>query len=347
MRHYLLFDSSCVKCASLADEVERASGGWLEPRSLRDPAIQTLLNEVTPSWRWRPMLLEVKHDHIRVYAGITMGSYLVKNLGIRRCLQLARLVLHASQPVRISDSGRRRFLHYSFYSIVSLALLPKWLTPRFSSTERKDQGGDTEIDQVQHPTMLLGEPYEGFLLLADMDAPVPSYTQHPTSIVLHGDPEVPSTGNIVAFADLQELAAYIPFTLYAPSNLPGGVEFIGSEVVEFAKTRDIYEVRILYGPHNGNQNTNDISIVLSAKYDYPQPFPIWPSRGQAPQADSQSQVLPEKVTFTPQPGILLPNAIGHQIHWLQETDKVAYTLLVEHDPSRGAAEQLVRSLVTV
>jgi hypothetical protein len=75
---------------------------------------------------------------------------------------------------------------------------------------------------------------------------------------------------------------------------------------------------------------------------------VWPSRGQAPQPDDQDQkILPEKVAFTPRPGVLLPNAIGHQIHWLQEGDNVAYTLLAEHDPSRGAAEQLARSLVTI
>lgn len=192
------------------------------------------------------------------------------------------------------------------------------------------------------------EFYAGFVLLPDIDTPVPSYVQIPPSIILHdGDIEDPATGNMVTFSELQELAAYVPFPLYVPMELPEGIEFMGGEVVEFANTQDIYEARALYGTHNTNQSTKDISIVVSAKYEYPQPFPVWPSRGQAPQPDDQGQILPEKVSFTPSPGVLLPNAIGHQIHWLQEGDNVAYTLLAEHDPSRGAAEQLARSLVTI
>ena len=35
MQRYLLFDSGCSKCTEIAREVEQATHGWLEARSLR------------------------------------------------------------------------------------------------------------------------------------------------------------------------------------------------------------------------------------------------------------------------------------------------------------------------
>ncbi len=59
MRRYLLFDSGCSKCTEIAQAVEQAAQGWLEARSLRDPAMQRLLDAARPDWRWEPTSLEV------------------------------------------------------------------------------------------------------------------------------------------------------------------------------------------------------------------------------------------------------------------------------------------------
>ncbi len=48
MPRYLLFDSGCSKCMEIARDVEQATQGWLEARSLRDPGMQSLLAQARP-----------------------------------------------------------------------------------------------------------------------------------------------------------------------------------------------------------------------------------------------------------------------------------------------------------
>lgn len=74
MQRYLLFDSGCSLCTSLARQVEEVAGGTLTARSLRDPAVRSILDEVKPGWRWQPMLLEVDGERRRVYAAIGRHS---------------------------------------------------------------------------------------------------------------------------------------------------------------------------------------------------------------------------------------------------------------------------------
>jgi len=59
MESYLLFDSGCSLCSSIARKVEDVTAGKLVARSLRDPDVRSILDEVNPGWRWEPMLLEV------------------------------------------------------------------------------------------------------------------------------------------------------------------------------------------------------------------------------------------------------------------------------------------------
>ena len=89
MERYLLFDSGCSLCTSIARQVENASDGKLMARSLRDPDVRSVLDEVKPGWRWEPMLLEVDGDRRRVYAGVGLRARLVRVLGPRRALRLA------------------------------------------------------------------------------------------------------------------------------------------------------------------------------------------------------------------------------------------------------------------
>lgn len=112
MERYLLFDSGCNSCTKIADEVEQATAGWLTAQSLRDPAIQRILNDVQPGWQWEPMLLEIVDGKPRVFAGIGMSMRLVVKLGPRRSLRLSKLVAqtHRDQQVRMpvaSPSWRR------------------------------------------------------------------------------------------------------------------------------------------------------------------------------------------------------------------------------------------------
>jgi hypothetical protein len=67
MQRYLLFDSGCSVCTRLAEDIERASDGWLMARSLRDPEMKVLLDIARPGWRWEPTLLEVADGQPRIF----------------------------------------------------------------------------------------------------------------------------------------------------------------------------------------------------------------------------------------------------------------------------------------
>lgn len=187
----------------------------------------------------------------------------------------------------------------------------------------------------------IAQLYDGFVIFNDIDTPLPNNVRYPPSIDLHSG----TSSIFVTFNTIGELAEYVPFPLFVLATLPDDNEFISGEVVEFADTKDIYEARIIYGSYPANQDIPNINFIISAKYGYIQPFPIWPSRGLQPLPENESLTLPEKVTFTPRPGILLPNATGYQVHWLQ--DKVAYTLLAEYEQNQSVVEQLTRSLVEI
>ena len=126
MEHYLLFDSGCSKCSSLAQTVERESHGWLVARSLHDTAIQEVLNKALPVWRWEPTLLEVEGERVRVFTGLMMHVRLAIGLGPKRALRIAQIVYqnHALYPSKggKSPTVRRNFLKRASISLGSLAL---------------------------------------------------------------------------------------------------------------------------------------------------------------------------------------------------------------------------------
>lgn len=102
MERYLLFDSGCSLCTSLARQVEEVADSRLVARSLRDPDVRLILDEAKPGWSWEPMLLEVDGERRRVYAGIGMRARLVRVFGPWWALRLARIIQRATvfQPDR-------------------------------------------------------------------------------------------------------------------------------------------------------------------------------------------------------------------------------------------------------
>lgn len=59
MQRYLLFDSECLACNSIARAIETAAKGWLVARSLSDQEMQQLLTQAKSHWKREPTLLEV------------------------------------------------------------------------------------------------------------------------------------------------------------------------------------------------------------------------------------------------------------------------------------------------
>ncbi len=88
MANYLLFDSSCMKCGNLARTVEQIGEGWLEIRSLEDPHIQDMLSQAKPTWKWKPMLMTIRQERVRVYTGIWMVVRMGVGLGPRKSFRI-------------------------------------------------------------------------------------------------------------------------------------------------------------------------------------------------------------------------------------------------------------------
>ncbi len=345
MERYLLFDSGCNKCSSIAHAAEDLAGGWLTVRSLTDANVRKLLDQSYPSWRWEPMLVEVGDSgKVKVFRGLSLRLYLLLRLGVRRALRLANLIVTSYRNqvgAEATDPSRRKFLRQSGTSLAAIAFLlglPNGV--RENITRRAAQPNSEMASPVlQGPP---GELYEGFVLLPEIENPIPDFVQLAPGIVLHdGDPTSPATGENVVFSTIEELVSYAAFPIYAPTELPHNVQFIDVEVIRHAQTDDIYQAFIRYGQYNADTGTLDPSIIIWAQPEYNRPFPVWPYWD--PASNYQHINQPEKAHDTPTPGLALRGSRGHVFQWIARD--VLYTLAVEHNSDRGAANQILRSLV--
>lgn len=121
MRRYLLFDSGCSMCSSIADEIKTSAHGWLDVRSLRDPGMQEILNKADPDWKWRPTLLLIEEDRVRVVQGAALLSRIAIGIGPRQAMRIASLVGEQSMPAQASSPARRMFLVSAAAGVATLA----------------------------------------------------------------------------------------------------------------------------------------------------------------------------------------------------------------------------------
>ncbi len=324
--YWLLYDSGCSVCAALAREVETRSGGRLGVRSLREPEIQALLDRVRPGWRWEPMLLEIEGERIRVFTGLTMRLRLVQILGPARALRVARVVARHGGPVLGVDWGRRDFLRRA------TGALAGWIALRGLGPN-----AETAAPTPPPPTDREGELWEGFLLLPP-GAPIPQWIPCTPAPILcqTADPQAEAElrGDTHPMEPLEAWLPRLNFPLYWPTPPPPGLEFQGAWATVFRKSGAIFSVSLAFGEPGGEPR-----VRLVAQPLYPRPYPVWPVyRPERP----EEPIWPEKVSFTPRPGLLLPSVRGHLALW-QEAG-VLYTLIAEHDPHREAAIALIRSL---
>jgi predicted DCC family thiol-disulfide oxidoreductase YuxK len=325
---WLLYDAGCSVCAALAREVEALSGGRLRVRSLREPEVQALLDRARPGWQWEPMLVEIEGERVRVLVGLAMRARLVQVLGPVRALRLARAVARMGGPVLGVDWGRRRLLQQGG-ALAALALLRR--LPGGPPMARPEKAPPTP------PATGAGELWEGFVLLPE-GAPIPPFVrQVPTPILCQTDgrPEAEALrGETLTFTELAPLRSLIRFPLYGPSRLPPGIVWQGATVTRFARSGEVFSVSLNFGDGEGVPR-----IRVIAQPMYPSPYPVWPV--YSPDRPEEP-IFPEKVFFTPRPGLLLPSARGHLTLW-QETGTL-YTLIAEHNSRREAVLALVQSL---
>jgi predicted DCC family thiol-disulfide oxidoreductase YuxK len=328
---YLLFDGGCSVCAALAREVETLSGGRLGVRSLREPEVQALLDRARPGWRWEPMLVEIEGERVRVLAGLALRARLVQILGPVRTWRVAQAVARMGGPVLGVDWGRRRLLRQSL-ALAGLALLRR--IPGGTHAPRTTGSAGSASPRLGPGE---GELWEGFVLLPE-GAPIPPFVrQVPTPILCQtdGSPEAEALrGETLTFTEPERLRSLIRFPLYVPSRLPPGIVWQGAAVTRFARSGEVFSVSLNFGDGEGVPRLRVIAQPM-----YPSPYPVWPV--YAPDRPEEP-IFPEKVFFTPRPGLLLPSAWGHLMVWLEED--VLHVLIAEHDSQLEAAIIIAKSL---
>ena len=196
-----------------------------------------------------------------------------------------------------------------------------------------------------------GELYAGFVLLSE-EASVPSFIQCARAPILGQvdnelDPVVLALrGETIFFDDPMDLINSISFNTYVPSSLPADLKFMQGYLTRFVQSGEEFEARIDFAPTNSRQPL----ISISARPIFPRPYPIWPVYSADRSKDltnlGKDNIVvthAEKVNLAPTPGLMLPTEQGHLLHWIKQD--ILYTLMVEHDQRREAAEEIVRSLV--
>lgn len=341
MRQYLLFDSGCATCSNLAQAIEREVDGELTARSLRDPEMQELLDRAEPEWQWEPTLLEVCDEVVRAYTGIRMGLRLVRTLGPRQAMRVMKLVgRHADRLTGPTDPSRRRWLRQSGSLFAALVML-------LGSPRNLDSLGRTEdhpLQQTQSDQALQGpegEQYEGFMLLPDIDTPLPSLVElAPVPILgrVSEQRDLAFVGETTYFSSPMELANNSSVPVYKPSTLPQDMQFMSGSTIQFAESGDLFQAILKFG----SPNARLARIITLARPTYPRPYPVWPVR--PPSRDKEQLIHPEKASFSPSPGILRYGPHEHKLQWIESN--TLYTLITV-DMSREAVEEIASTLTRV
>ncbi len=337
MNRYLLFDSGCSACSELVQEVVRASGGWMEAKSLRDPEIQSMLDRAHPNWRWEPMLLEIENDKLRVLTGVKMQAQIFIGLGPERTFQFFPVLTRLQKPSSAPGAGRREFLRRFGATLSGLVV--------FGFTRRFPFGDTTHTDRP-YSAAFEGELYNGFVLLDD-NAPIPNFVE-PSRLgipiacrVGTGDSKYPQEAVSKSFGQSNSLRAAAKFPIYTITNLPNKLRPGGNYLIEHASGEVYSAVTTFETPEQEGEEWEGC-MEITAQPDFMRPYPLWSSKPAEPNGPS---VVLEKADFLPAPGIMIETQGGCIFYWIK--DEIFYTLRAEYGLSRQAAESLAKSLTLV
>lgn len=181
----------------------------------------------------------------------------------------------------------------------------------------------------QVPDHEVGELYAGFLILPHIDS-LPN-------VLFEGLPL--DERQITEFASLAEALNQIEIPLYLPSTLPNGIEFSKVSIQSYPSSTEVYLVSLSYA---SSEIDNPYPINISALTDFPRPYPVRPVHLFQDSGEQPELISPDRVSFTPTQGVMLPSVLGYVLQWIE--NGILYTLVSEHNPSRDAAIELVNSL---
>lgn len=197
-----------------------------------------------------------------------------------------------------------------------------------------------------------GELYEGFVLL-EKDAPIPSFVSRAPCPILgelaptdQNDPVVLAHRAETSYFDsVERLRSNVGFPMFIPDLLPPGAIPLSEYVIRFAGSGEVWEARVDFGL----EGSREPLVSLAACPVFSRPYPVWPvtmwPQKEADEMISDEEyvvVKPQKVAFTPRPGIMLPTARGHMLQWIKRD--VLYAMVIEYDGRRETAEEIGKSL---
>jgi hypothetical protein len=120
MQRFLLFDSGCAVCSSVAEQVEQDAGGWLQVRDLNDPEMRQLLDQHYPTRVFRPTLVVVDGEKARMFTGPALSVRLVAGIGMRRAARIARHIVGMTARHPEDGVSRRSLLKAASTGAVAL-----------------------------------------------------------------------------------------------------------------------------------------------------------------------------------------------------------------------------------
>ena len=340
MKRFLLFDSNCGICSNIASEIERELDGWLQTKSLHDPSIQEYLNSSHPDWEWEPMLMLQRKDQSRqLLTGLSMRLFLAFRLSPSKTMRVVQLVSKLEQRAPLSDdqgyNPRRIFLKTSVPSFLGAIAI-------FKTQKSFAQGLAGEIFQggpADKHREDAAERYHGFVLLPEIDSPLPSYVNFPKDHGYHH-------ARFKSFPNKKELRENIPFGLYEVESKYNNLPFLDASYAQDQEHQEILEASVKYGElayfSEGLENDRLINLIARNKPHYPSPFPIYPVHSVNDETEEFTLVAPEKVKIGNNFGVMLPSQNGYVAHWIAKG--VLYTLVVEDSTSKSVMLQILDEL---
>lgn len=253
MRRYLLFGGHCTHCSRIARAVREVAGGRVEARSLYDPEMRTLVEQVRPNGKPEPLLLEADGDNVRVRSGLAMRTRLLRVLGPGRAFRLAERITRGDAAENANGLGRRKVLT----RVAGLAVVGGGVLAGVGvsgAANAKDRSGSGEKRQgnwvtdeatldllrrtnvVKAATSAYGEPLWHRVLRAGTDAEPAYVLRHP------GDPVTFTVVQDPAKAGRQAFG--LSYRIYTPAGQlridllrpTGGERLVRTEVDEAGVT---------------------------------------------------------------------------------------------------------------
>lgn len=147
MKRYLIFDTHCSVCKSLARAIEEVAGSELEAISIHDDKARVLLDQVYPAgWEHAPYLVMVDQGKVRAWAGINAALRLTLLMGPRQTWRIWTLARRHSVlwpfklPVHTVSRGqflktRRQFLKTGLGISLAMVIAKLFNYPIFEPEE--------------------------------------------------------------------------------------------------------------------------------------------------------------------------------------------------------------------